>query len=492
MRHPLRRVASRGAWYALGNALVKVSGLILLPVVTNTDYLSMADYGRWGVLEITAQLGTALLGLSLAIGLVRFYNEPDGGGRVVAAAWWTTITVAAGAALLTGVVISEFAQEGSRYVYWALLAYGIAELLLAIPLALLRAQERAGWHTAIQGLKLALLVSLALALLVKQRVGFPGLVGAFAAASMATLVVAVLATARREYFLPRISGQVVRRLLRFSVPLVAGGLGSMVLNAGDRYVLAMFRPSEDVAVYTLASRFGGVVNMFVVQPLNLAWLPLLFRLEERQRADVLRLLVPYLTFGLCVVVVALSTLTAPALRIMGSASSYQAAVPLIPWVGLGFAAYGLSTVFSGVLALFHRTRTLSIWLAVAAVLNLGLNFALVPAFGPMAAAINTLVGYVALMLGQYWATRKLLPVRYGWGRLTGMTSVTLAASLAGAFLHAGDGLSHWALRLAVVAGWVGLLAATRWFTWGEVREVWRVMRGTAQTPVPEAEGRKSP
>jgi O-antigen/teichoic acid export membrane protein len=491
MRHPLRRVATQGAWYAFGNALVKLSGLILLPVFTNTRYLAVADYGRWGVFEVTAQLAVALLGLSLGIGLVRFYSEPQGGTPAVSTAWWLTVFTAVAVAGLAGLAIAALVPAGMRPIYLWLLAYVVFEMLLAIPLALLRARERAGGHTAVQALKLGLLVALGLYFLVARREGLLGVVIACALSSAAAVFASLVLSGMHELGVPRISRRLTSTLLRFSVPLVVGGLGSTVLNAGDRYVLAGFRSAEEVAVYTLASKFGGIVNMFVVQPLNLAWLPLLFRLEPGQRPGVLRLLVPYLTFALCFVVVALSVLAGPVLKWIGSAASYGEAIPLLPWVAFGFAAYGLATVFSGILALFQQTRALSVWLLIAAALNLALNFALVPRLGALACALNTFLAYFLLFSGQYWTTRKWLPNRYPWGRLAGLTVVSFAAALAGALRPAVGSLSDWVFRIGLLAAWLGVLLLTRWFSFGELWEAWRVMRArsdatplTAVTPPP--------
>jgi O-antigen/teichoic acid export membrane protein len=482
MRHPLRKMATQGAWYAVGSALTKLSGFLLLPILTNTRYLSVADYGRWGIFEITAQLAVSILGLALPLGLVRFWAEEDPaerkpGERVVGAAWWVTVGVAVVAAILAGAGICLFASAATRWIYLTLLASILLELLLGVPQALFRAQERAGRYTGIFGLKLFLFVALALWMLAHRGMGLLGITSSMAVAGAVTLTAALFVGGRKEFIRPRIERETARRLLVFSVPLVIGGLGSMVLNAGDRYILLAFRGAEELAVYTLAGKFGGVVNMFVVQPFNLAWLPLLFRLEERQRPEVLRLLVPYLTLTLCLLVVGLCLFAGPVLRIMGSAAPYRGALPLMPWIGFGFVAFGLSLVFAGILALFQRTRTLSLWLTAAALLNVALNFLLIPRLGALAAALNTLIAYCVLLAGEYFSARRDLSVAYPWGRLCGITVLSLAVSWFGTRLAASGTWTDWLARFGLLAAWGLVLLAVRWLTPGEVREVWRVLRG---------------
>jgi O-antigen/teichoic acid export membrane protein len=489
MRHPLRSIAVQGAWYAAGSALVKVSGLILLPVLTNTRFLSVADYGFWGVLEVSAQIAVATLGLALSVGLVRFYNEPWGGDRALAATWWMTAGIAGLIAVVGGVAVARFAPVALRPVYAWLLVHTAGELLLAVPLAYLRARERALVHTLVQGLKLALLVSIALVLMVRHAQGLAGLTRALGISTGATLVIAVLWSKHPAFFGRALCGgplfdrTLAVRLLKFSVPLVLGGLGSMVLNAGDRYVLAGLRPPEDLAYYSLASRFGGVVNMLAVQPLNLAWMPLLFRLREDQRPGVLRLLVPYLAIALCAAVIVISIFAAPVLHIMSSDPVYaERAVPLIPWVGFGFAAFGLAVVTTGVLALFHRTRIVSLCILLVAALNIALNFALVPRFGPAGSAVATLVSYLALDIAHFRLIASLVPNRYPWGRIFGVAAVSAAAAFAGALRPYTGGVTDWCFRGGLLAAWAAALLVTRWFTIGEMREIVRVMRGPMSRP----------
>jgi O-antigen/teichoic acid export membrane protein len=265
-------------------------------------------------------------------------------------------------------------------------------------------------------------------------------------------------------------------VLRFSAPLVIGALGSMILNAGDRYVLAALRPPPELAYYSLASRFGGVVNMLAVQPLNLAWMPLLFRMREDQRPEVLRLLVPYLTLALCAGALLISLGAGPLLRLMGSDPSYARAVPLIPWVALGFAAFGLAVVTTGVLALFQRTRTISLGILLTAALNLGLNFALVPFLGATGSAVATFLSYLVLIVAHFRLIRPLVPNRYPWGRIAGIALATAAASFAVALRPYDGHATDWILRGAVFLAWAGMILAARWFTPREAREIWRVLR----------------
>src|SRR4030042_2643850 len=63
--------------YGLGNVSLKITGLILIPIYTNTKFLSLEEYGVLGMLEILAQLSVAIIELSLNQSLTRWYWDPD-------------------------------------------------------------------------------------------------------------------------------------------------------------------------------------------------------------------------------------------------------------------------------------------------------------------------------------------------------------------------------------------------------------------------------
>jgi O-antigen/teichoic acid export membrane protein len=463
MRHPIFRLAGQGFWYAAGNVMAKVSGLVLLPVFTNTAYLSAESFGLWGVFEITAALATGIVGLQLAVGLVRFYADPPFQRATPATTWWVTVLLAASGAMAACLVI-YLLRPAAMGLYLLLVAFIGFELLLSVPLALLRAQEKASRYALLLAGKFGLIVALSFVLLVWQRLGLPGLIGAYASAGAVTLVVAMGMTAGSGMLRVRVDPVLARRLVAFSAPLVLAGIGSMILNASDRYVLLGFRTAEEVAIYTLAAKFGGVVNMFAVQPLQLAFLPILFRLRAEQRTDVLQVVLRHAMLVMGFLVVSVSLFTEPVLDLFGSDLVYRAAVPLVPWVALGFMTLGASILYDGVLALFHRTGLSSGLMSGAAVLNVLLNLALVPVLGALGAAITTLASYAALFVVRQRAASRLLPSGFPWSSVVGISGVTATLAFAGVLLPLQDDVAGLALRAGLLAGWLLAVVAFRWLS----------------------------
>jgi O-antigen/teichoic acid export membrane protein len=72
----------------------------------------------------------------------------------------------------------------------------------------------------------------------------------------------------------------------------------------------------------------------------------------------------------------------------------------------------------------RRTKVIAVLAVLAAALNIGLNFALIPPFGMLGAAVATAVAYVALSLAHYRIAQHYYKTPYEPGRV--LTTITLA------------------------------------------------------------------
>jgi O-antigen/teichoic acid export membrane protein len=68
---------------------------------------------------------------------------------------------------------------------------------------------------------------------------------------------------------------------------------------------------------------------------------------------------------------------------------------------------------------------------IAAAVNIGLNFALIPPYGMMGAAISTLAAYLTLFAGMVVNSSRVYPVDYQWRRVATLTGVAVGLTLAG-------------------------------------------------------------
>ena len=274
--HVFRLVRQSGL-YALGNIAIKVSGLLLAPFLLDTTYLSLAEYGQLGILLIFAQLAIQLGGLGLGSGLLKFVGKTE----LVKSSNYSTFTAFI-ASLITSTLLCAVVYWGAGTIAALLLGsslkaqiikylgiYISLKIIGAIPLMVLRIQERAGVYAATIILEMTILFGTMYYFLVIQKEGLAGIVLSYAVASGVSTVVVVIAVILKTKW--KFDFRLIKALVQYGAPLVFVGLAGIVLNAGDRFILKALTSDEEVGMYEWAARMSGVLNLFVVQSFQLAF-----------------------------------------------------------------------------------------------------------------------------------------------------------------------------------------------------------------------------
>jgi O-antigen/teichoic acid export membrane protein len=102
-------------------------------------------------------------------------------------------------------------------------------------------------------------------------------------------------------------------------------------------------------------------------------------------------------------------------------------VALLAFAGAIYAGYTVLAIGSG-----RARRTQLNWVvtAIAAAVNVGLNFWLIPRWGMVGAAISTVAAYVVLFIGMTLYSQSVYPVPYQWRRIVTVYSVAIGLNVA--------------------------------------------------------------
>ena len=143
----------------------------------------------------------------------------------------------------------------------------------------------------------------------------------------------------------------------------------------------------------------------------------------------------YLLFVTCWMSLALGALAPWIVEILAPHGNFERSAEAVPVLCFATAAYsGYSVLAIGI----GRTRQTQLnWVVTgsAALVNIALNFALIPTYGMMGAAVSTLVAYVVLFIGMWLRSRRLYPVPYQWRRVITLVTVAAALTAVGYGLH---------------------------------------------------------
>lgn len=152
--------------------------------------------------------------------------------------------------------------------------------------------------------------------------------------------------------------------------------------------------------------------------------------EAKSQAFIAQLTRYYLAICLPAVI-GLGALAEPIISIF-TAAEYHRGFRIIYFISFGVFFFGLQSTFSIGLLFHKRTKLITINFMGAVLLNLLLNFLLVPRYGYMAAAVTTLVSYGFLLTTMIIVSRKYFIWEFPGKSLV---RVTLASAIMGGAVY---------------------------------------------------------
>ena len=435
-RSLLRGMSGDVVVYSLGDVASKALGFISVPIYTNI--FLKAEYG---VLGLAASVGALVSGLMVLGGdtaLSRFWFEdesPEARRTLVTtwigflALWSLAVTLVLVPVVPAFVQFSKF-NSSYRTTFWVLLATTPISLVSRMLAQILRNQFRpvafaaTSFATGVIGLGAGLF-----AVQVLHR-GVAGVLTAFLLAEVIIITVRIYLT--RHSLRGSFDPQLLRRVLKFALPLVPVTVSFWVFTASDRLVLARLGTDagNDLGLYAVALSVASIFAL-LSGAVGQAWIPRTTMLYERDReraAVVIGASLTYYLFALGLIAVLISAFAPEIIAIISAPAFADAAAPL-PLLALGSVAYGTGVLTSSGMSLTHNTKPLAVASAVTAVVNIVFAIALIPPFGIMGAALAGVLGYVVLTTSYLWISQRLWPIQLETRRLL-VICVALTATVA--------------------------------------------------------------
>jgi O-antigen/teichoic acid export membrane protein len=449
----LKRLASAGLAYQIGDLLAKGVAVFTLPLYTR--YVTKAGFGYVETLFVAVILLSILLRLGVGEAFIRFYYDDEDRDRrdriaafTVGLAFLTT-TIAA----LLGVIFAGPLSKALLGIHDAVL-FDLAMLgvwsftNLEIAQALLRADERTGTYMRASLVNVAITIAATVYLVVGERDGARGLLAGNFGAS-AVVLVGLWWVERHRLLAPFRSGARspalrLRAMLAFGLPTVPADASVYALQVVDRWYLLRAQSAAAAGLYSLAAKLATVVFV-AVRGFQYAWPPLAYSIEDDAIAARLYSLVTtyyVLATGLVVAGVALLGRWAVRLLLYKDFGAHDA----LPWLALGWAMYGLYLVFVVIAGRARRTNLNLPAALVGLAVNVGSLFALVPPLGISGAGIALVIAYAAMIGVLYGLTRSLFTVSFEWDRLGRLLAVLGGVSVAGELLLPTSGAAGFILR----------------------------------------------
>jgi|GEM_PF-1322942 len=450
----LGRLGKESLVYGLLTAAASFASLLALPLITSE--LAPPSYGAVALALVMVGLLVGLSGLGLDFSAARwFYDEDSAAWRssVIAVWFWTQL----GVSVLLAATLAISAPWISALV--GLPGEGTNVLLMAalmIPLAGVR-QVVAGWFRfRREPVRAAVVLGGSTVLSVIGMVTFVvvvpwGAVGAIFGQVLAGFLVALacIATLGRSISPRNLSAGLFSAMLKFGFPLLPGVLAAWILTWSDRVILGILTGGEEVGLYALAASIAFSIGLLTAA-IRLAWAPFVYSLPEDEFSrDVIARGALWVLWVGFFAAAGLSALAPLVVRLL-AAPAYQSASTALPALAFSEVTVIMAALFATGAGIARRPLAITISVTVAAALNVGLNFALIPIFGFNGAAIATLLAGLVGAVVIYQLSQRLYRISFSTAKflVIGTCAVALAAA---SQIFADDTVAGISARVALVA-----------------------------------------
>lgn len=458
----IRELVKSSGIYALSSLATPLVSLVLLPYLTSK--LSHAEYGALAVLTTGIALVAGVTQLGLSNAFVRAYiwdyeSRRDRLGVVSTAVLILlfvslplVLTVIMGAPWLANLLFNN--SSFSNPVKVAALIV-LAQNLTVPGLSWLRSENRAVGYSILSIATLLLNLGGAIVFVGFFHMGITGALLGMAAGYTVIVISTLPVVFIRMGLHLRID--IARNLLSFGAPQIFNFISVWVLQLSDRFLLSRLGSLSQTASYAVAYTLGGVLSVVILSPFSLAWPTAMFAIAKRDDApQVFRLVFRWFGIVLLLTACGLSFVAVDILNIFFPAA-YQSAAPIIPIVTLSMVFFGLYSFFTVGIGVQRKTWYAVIFTTSAALLNVGLNFVLIPHYGSIGAALSTLIAYAVLALLAYIVNQRIYPIPFEIGIFSMAMLVGVAFYVSGNLLAQIHGASIWGIQVSALCLYSGYL-----------------------------------
>lgn len=414
------KVIKKSIIYLGSSVISKGAPFLLLPFLTR--YLEPAEFGVLAIFLVMKALYGAFIGMGMHANVTKnfFKKTKPELALITGNVLFILLATTALFFVLSLIIVSLYDSFLSIPTHYLLILPILSFFTMAnqIHLAVLRNKGRAYTFGAFEIANAFFSVAITLMFLIYLEMGWFSQVIGMATASLVLSVIGVGYLYRRGHVNLSFRKAETISILRLSIPLIPHVLGGVVIAVSDRLFIERMAGLEAVALYAIGYSFGMVVSLFT-DALIKAWSPWFYQQlvnpTHEQKSKIVKSTYLYL-IGVFVVAYVISVLGEFILPYVVD-ERYTGAAEYIWWIALGYAVHGVYKIFFPYLVHISKTGFLAFSTVMAAIINLVLNYLLIPEYGALGAAYATILAFAvsALLVFEYqrrnfpmpWMLRKL-------------------------------------------------------------------------------------
>ena len=420
MKEKILEIGKDSIWYftlAVGNSLI---GFLAVPIFTRI--FDPSEYGIYSLVSVSIGLLAPLFYLWLVASAVRFYPEYHKKGQIDVL--YSTVLhysphfMALFLIVIIPVTAFFLPSDQNRLVICLGIAIFAFFALFQTCLGLMRAGQLA-WQYAL----LSLLVQagryfVGAGLVIWAKMGVEGILWGWLGALILIVPIELkFLSIGKNFSWKKYSRSLEREFFSFGFVLIFLRLFSSILTAGDRYILQGIKGSAQVGLYTVAYNLVTTGELLMVSFLTMSAVPVVYKTYEKEGEEetiaLLSRITRYMLISLVPTAVGLWILNKEIMTVIASPKYLPAGASFLPLV-IGIFLSTLSSMPAMSFYVKKKTKVALVPVLSCALLNVGLNFILIPHYGFTGAAWATMISYLVYFIMTITLSSRYMAWDFPW------------------------------------------------------------------------------
>jgi O-antigen/teichoic acid export membrane protein len=417
MLNNIKSTLKHSGIYSIGNIASKLIGVILLPLYTK--HITVSEYGVLGILEITIMILTQVLILGQSQTLIRFHNLEEYKEKRRSTLFTIFIFLFSIGFLFNLIgqnfvtkLASLFFEPTGFATYFRLCFYIIfLRIINNLFLSVLRAKEKSRSYVISNIIKITLVLGFNIYFIAFAQIGVKGILYSYLIGD--SVLFCILLPKMLTEMSAKFDKEILKAALIFGFPLIFSSLAGMLLNMGDRFILKLLVNYKEVGLYNLGYKIAGIINMLLIQSFTLGFLPMAYKMYgQKNDMRYYSKVHTYFVYVLLFSGLGLALFGKEIIKVLTLNSDYWNSFIVVPYIILAYVFSGAKSSMNTGLFLKGKTSHIAFCTIGAAILNLILNFLLIPRYKMMGAAVATLISFIILYLVTYFIVKRFYKIKY--------------------------------------------------------------------------------
>ena len=223
----------------------------------------------------------------------------------------------------------------------------------------------------------------------------------------------------------------LKKMVNFSIPFLPASVFFIMIEMADRLMLGWLSSVENVGLYGAGYKLGAVV-LLVVRAFNLNWQPFYLKNENVNRTDQFENIGTRFVVILIFIATIVSMLWSLLFKININnvfliGQEFWGGGVVIPIIAFSYVIYGVFILQMPSIYLKNKQNWVPCFWGLGFVINVSVNYLLIPVWGFYGASVATLLSYFAMTVFLVYKNQRWLPLKYKLGDIMYMITISFVA-----------------------------------------------------------------